>query len=109
MGLSLGEQSYLNIEVTFKGPAVSGPQHLLEVNADLCGDGCTPKMDGLDLKSWNTAPTTTGDTASDYSSDMLSFVSEKIAADYNNCECGRRGKSTTPTAHARASPASPAR
>jgi hypothetical protein len=83
------EQSYLNIEVTFKGPAVSGPQNLLMVNADLCGDGCTPKLTGMDLKSWDDSTQYIG---TNNGAGMMSFVSEKVAADYNNYECGRRGK-----------------
>ena len=75
------EIAFLNIEVEFVGASVMGPQNLLTVEAEKCGDGCTPKITGLDLLS----------TVSGGGQD-LSFVSEKQAADYNNYECGRRGK-----------------
>ena len=73
--------AFLNIEVEFVGASVMGPQNLLTVEAEKCGDGCTPKITGLDLLS----------TISGGGQD-LSFVTEKQAADYNNYECGRRGK-----------------
>jgi hypothetical protein len=73
--------AFLNIEVEFVGASVMGPQNLLTVEAEKCWDGCTPKITGLDLLS----------TVSGGGQD-LSFVSEKQAADYNNYECGRRGK-----------------
>jgi len=73
--------AFLNIEVEFVGASTMGPQHLLTVEAEKCDIGCTPKITGLDLMSVN--PTT---------KQALSFVTEKQAADYNNYECGRRGK-----------------
>ena len=73
--------AFLNIEVEFVGASVMGPQNLLTVEAEKCWDGCTPKITGLDLLS----------TISGGGQD-LSFVTEKQAADYNNYECGRRGK-----------------
>jgi hypothetical protein len=73
--------AFLNIEVEFVGASVMGPQNLLTVEAEKCWDGCTPKITGLDLLS----------TVSGGGQD-LSFVTEKQAADYNNYECGRRGK-----------------
>ena len=73
--------AFLNIEVEFVGASTMGPQHLLTVEAEKCDIGCTPKITGLDLMSVN--PTT---------GQALSFVTEKQAADYNNYECGRRGK-----------------
>lgn len=76
------DQAFISIEVEFSGEAVMGPQNLLVVEADECGEGCTPKLDGLSLLSYS---------GSD-SGDRLSFVSEKQAADYNSYECGRRGK-----------------
>ena len=45
-----------------------------------CGDGCTPQLEGVDIKSY----TSFGDD--------LSSVTEYKKADYNNYECGRRGK-----------------
>lgn len=63
---------YLN--VTFQGANVQGPQNLLTVKHINCQDGCTPKLDGLDLR---------------YSTMK---VTEVVNADYNSYECGRRGK-----------------
>lgn len=77
--------AFLNIEVEFVGASVMGPQNLLTVEAEKCWDGCTPKITGLDLLS------TISGGGQDLGQD-LSFVTEKQAADYNNYECGRRGK-----------------
>jgi len=63
--------------VYFTGSSVQGPQNLLMVDVAECKDGCTPMLNGIDVKSW-------GGT--------LSSVSEYKPADYNNYECGRRGK-----------------
>jgi len=62
------------VNVTFVGDYVQGPQNLLVVEDYQCGDGCTPKIDGLDLSVGNQE------------------VTEHSAADYNSYECGRRGK-----------------
>ena len=70
------------VQVEFNGDGVMGPQNLLVVEANKCGDGCSPKLDGLSLLSYS------GSDAGD----RLSFVSEKQSADYNSYECGRRGK-----------------
>jgi hypothetical protein len=63
--------------VYFSGTSVSGPQNLLIVDTAQCGAGCTPQLTGVDVKSYGSE---------------LSYVTEAIAADYNNYECGRRGK-----------------
>merc|ERR1712054_265941 len=63
--------------VYFTGTSVSGPQNLLMVDTAQCGDGCTPQLTGVDVKSFGSE---------------LSYVTEAIPADYNNYECGRRGK-----------------
>jgi len=68
----------LKIGVTFTGNAVHGNQHLLEVIVDSCGDGCTPRVDGLDTLALGTAD--------------MSSVKQTTSADYNSYECGRRGK-----------------
>merc|ERR1711907_552013 len=52
--------------VYFTGTSVQGPQNLLMVDTALCGDGCTPKLSGVDVKSFG---------------DELSYVTEAIAAD----------------------------
>jgi len=73
------EVAFLNLNVEFTGMSVMGPQNLLIVEADLCDNGCTPKISGLAL-------TSVGNTG------MISRVNELQPADYNNYECGRRGK-----------------
>jgi len=40
----------IKINITFSGEHVQGPQNLLTVRSYLCGDGCTPKLSGLDLE-----------------------------------------------------------
>lgn len=66
--------THVHVNVTFVGDYVQGPQNLLVVEDYLCGDGCTPKIDGLDLAISQ--------------QDLV----EQQAADYNSYECGRRGK-----------------
>ena len=66
-----------SISVAFIGASVQGPQNLLIVEWAQCMDGCTPKITGLDVESYGTA---------------LSSVREEQPADFNNYECGRRGK-----------------
>merc|ERR1712070_1087310 len=63
--------------VYFTGTSVSGPQNLLTVDTAECLDGCTPQLTGVDVASYGS---------------QLSYVTEAVAADYNNYECGRRGK-----------------
>ncbi|CAN0457574.1 unnamed protein product, partial [Laminaria digitata] len=52
---------------------VQGNQHLLEVEWRACGDGCTPKVDGLPLSH-------------------RSYVQQAQSADYESYVCGGRGK-----------------
>lgn len=66
------------LQITFTGNAVQGPQHLLIVHDNFCGDGCTPKITGLALESRH--------------GHAKSNISEIQAADFNSYECGRRGK-----------------
>jgi hypothetical protein len=80
IGDFLSYLAYLNIMVEFTGSSVMGPQNLLIVEADLCDNGCTPKITGLSLASI-TPP-----------NGQLSLVNQLQKADYNNYECGRRGK-----------------
>jgi len=75
-------QSAVNVETTiitvaFIGSRVQGPQNLLMVEAAQCMDGCTPMITGLALESITSTK---------------SSVTETKPADYNNYECGRRGK-----------------
>jgi hypothetical protein len=83
-------QWLLNIKVTFTGAVVAGPQNFLIPEVDECLAGCTPKITGLNLVSvqdtFASGDVTYG-TAGTYSR-----VEEMERADYNNYECGRRGK-----------------
>jgi len=62
------------INITFVGEHVQGPQNLLSVRAISCGDGCTPKLNGIELypKTQN--------------------ITSVQLSDFNSYECGRRGK-----------------
>jgi hypothetical protein len=71
--------------VYFTGTSVQGPQNKLIVETASCGDGCTPKLGGVDVYSEVKA----GTPSQAY---PLMSVEETTAADYNNYECGRRGK-----------------
>jgi len=113
--------STVRLNVTFSGEHVQGPQNLLTVRAYKCGDGCTPKLTGLDLEP-NRQFVSVGfvdrwggsilglASGSFYTSlkatlespgNSGSFTSEDVGAnkniglsmsDYNSYECGRRGK-----------------
>ena len=64
----------VHLNLTFSGDHVQGPQYLVTVESYLCGDGCTPKLTGLELRSqWET-------------------ILEVQNSDFNSFECGRRGK-----------------
>ena len=64
----------IHLNLTFSGDHVQGPQYLVSVKSNLCGDGCTPKLTGLELRSqWET-------------------ILEVQNSDFNSYECGRRGK-----------------
>ncbi len=66
------------VNVTFTGPSVQGPQHMIIVEDYECGAGCTPKIDGLELQTRYGR--------------LSSNATEIRLADYNSYECGRRGK-----------------
>lgn len=66
--------NYATINITFVGDNVQGNQNLITVRAYDCGDGCTPKIQGMILR-----PTTQN-------------VTEVVPSDFNSFECGRRGK-----------------
>jgi hypothetical protein len=61
------------LQVTFDGDNVQGPQNLLMFESLECGSGCTPQVTGIQTLS-------------------TSMINQTTAADYNNYECGRRGK-----------------
>ena len=63
-----------HVNVTFIGECVQGAQNLLLIETHKCGDGCTPKIDGLNLVVF---------------AQNASHVTD---ADYNSYECGNRGK-----------------
>lgn len=62
------------LNFTFWGDNVQGQQELLVVKDIVCGDGCTPKLTGLEID-----PT-------------AQYIFERQPADFNSFECGRRGK-----------------
>jgi len=91
----------LTILVTFSGDAVQGPQNLLQVEDLACDKGCYPFLpkgtvaalsttDGKVTKGGQVPQTATWST----SNAVLPYVKQSAsgAADYNNYECGRRGK-----------------
>lgn len=84
-----GAQMELNIKVTFTGEVVAGPQNLLIPLVDECRSGCTPKITGLSLVSVQ-GLAAISDHAPPHQ--YFSKVTEMERADYNNYECGRRGK-----------------
>lgn len=76
------------VHVTFTGPAVEGPQHLLQVETAQCTTpGCTPMITGLAMQ---TVVKNRIDFGS--SNSGTADVDQQQAADYHSYECGRRGK-----------------
>jgi len=111
----------LRLNITFSGEHVQGPQNLLTVRAYKCGDGCTPKLTGLQLEPnrqavsvgfvnrWGTTIAVNGGTWYDSlkgtmnipggASYTLSSSNPRdnnnvglAMSDFNSYECGRRGK-----------------
>ncbi len=75
--------------VYFSGTSVQGPQNKLIIEMASCGDGCTPKLGGVDVDS-NVRKAST-DNVFDVTRPLV-YIEETSKADYNNYECGRRGK-----------------
>ncbi len=66
--------SQIHVNITFVGDNVQGPQNLVTVRSYLCGDGCSPKLSGLELQV------------------STQNITELLLSDFNSYECGRRGK-----------------
>lgn len=79
-GVQYDTIAFMQIEVAFVGAGVQGTQNLLQVEMNECSDGCMPKLNGLNLVS------------AGFGVNVTSSVTEKMTADYNAYECGRRGK-----------------
>jgi len=83
--------------ITFKGDSVQGPQNLLQVEELACGKGCFPYLPQgqvLTLSNDGANSQTHGGAVIQTSTHTgnLPYVTESGPADYNNYECGRRGK-----------------
>lgn len=63
-----------SVVISFTGDNVQGKQNLLTMRTYECGDGCTPKLSGLELVPG------------------ANRIFETVTADFNSYECGRRGK-----------------
>merc|ERR1712227_966767 len=88
----------ITFHITFKGDAVQGPQNLLQVEDLACDKGCYPFLPKGQANAFTTSNghVTVGgavpQTATWSAGTILPYVKESTAADYNNYECGRRGK-----------------
>jgi len=72
-----GDDNWLYVfNVSFVGDNVQGPQQMLTVEDFKCGDGCFPKVSGLQ----------------NLHNSFYNNVTEFEKADLNSFECGRRGK-----------------
>lgn len=70
----------VSVDITFTGEGVQGPQNKIIIEDYECGNGCTPKIDGLPLQTkYQANQPTSNNTVT-------------VLADYNSYECGRRGK-----------------
>jgi hypothetical protein len=75
---NVATRNEIRVNVTFTGPSVQGPQHLIKIESYECQNGCTPKLSGLRLQT--------------RANHLQSNVTEMVLADFNSYECGRRGK-----------------
>merc|ERR1719473_354631 len=77
------------------GTSVQGPQNKLIIEMASCGDGCTPKLGGVDADSNVRSDSRPATFTAPFGSGVarpLVYITESTKADYNNYECGRRGK-----------------
>lgn len=84
-GVACAAGTFITITIEFVGDHVQGKQNLLTVRNYKCGDGCTPKLSGLELVP-GTLHVRTVTTANALQNNALED------ADFNSYECGRRGK-----------------
>ena len=89
--IRVGSVNIVGSVTTFTGSSVHGKQNLLEVDANSCGTGCMPRLDGLEYVLVTGINATTG-AATKLATGTESSVKETTPADYNSYECGRRGK-----------------
>jgi len=88
---------YLKIQVTFTGSAVQGPQNLLQVEDLACDKGCYPflpkgNVEAITESNGHAVGGHVPQTATWTAGSELPYVKQTTLADYNNYECGRRGK-----------------
>lgn len=81
------------IEATFefKGCYNEGNQNYLSVLADVCDNGCTPKITGLNLQKYWDRFEGFGPDPVDVTDMETSNITITQKADYNSYECGRHG------------------
>ena len=64
----------------------------MEVEWRPCGDGCTPKLDGLPLSTIDTQDDGITRFSGDTTESHRSYVQQIQEADYESYVCGSRGK-----------------
>lgn len=75
----------------FKGCYNEGNQNFLAVLADWCGNGCTPKITGLELQNFWGRFEGFDHVTADPTDMATSNITVTQKADYNSYECGRHG------------------
>lgn len=89
-GVLCAAGTVITIQIEFVGEHVQGRQNLLTVRNYECGDGCTPKLSGLEIVPGSMLVGSNSVTNTDINDDGTT-TSEEVA-DFNSYECGRRGK-----------------